>query len=499
VRRWRTALAVAAITALAAALRWWGLRFGLPRTMARPDEEAIVAIAARVVTIGPNPHFFDYPTLFMYVVAFVERSWPGGRAVFDDVVPTMIARTLAAALGTASVPLLFVAARRLFSPRAALAAAALLAVAFLHARDSHFGVTDVPMTFMVLLAFCAIVSLRFDGGRWWNVLAAAVLCGLATSTKYNAALVFAPLLVALAQARSSPATYAIAAVAFLAAFFAGTPYALVDRAKFVHDLGGLQSHLAAGHGSDQGLGWIYHLTFTLRYGLGLAFLIAAIAGAVAAIVEDRRKAALVLSFPALYYLAMGSGRTVFMRHMIPVVPFAALLAGVFVDRVAALAARRSAAAGALVAVLLTTALGYDSARRTLRIDELLAVPDSRTLAAAMLEARYPQGATVYQNGPVYAHVQLWPEGIFPETAIDRRPLLVILNSSPLVAYRDEPAGVAPILHDRYRELGTIEAESVSDAAEGIYDQQDAFFLPVAHFDGVIRPGPELRIFERIDR
>src|SRR5262249_39256514 len=155
----------------------WGLRFGLPRTMARPGEEAITAIAARVVLVGPNPHFFDDPTLFMYAVALIEKWWPGGRAVFDDVLPAMIARTLSAALGTASVLVLFVVVRRLFSLRAALAASALLAVAFLHVRDSHFGVTDVPMTFMVLVAFLAIVSLAIDRAHWWNVLAAAIFCG----------------------------------------------------------------------------------------------------------------------------------------------------------------------------------------------------------------------------------------------------------------------------------------------------------------------------------
>src|SRR6185295_18680557 len=147
--------------------------------MARPDEEAIAAVAARLVRIGPNPHFFDYPTLFISVVATVEKWWPGGRAVFDDVLPTMIARSLAAALGTLSVPLVFVITRRVVSVRAALAAAALLAVAFLHVRDSLFGVTDTPMTFMVLLAFYAIVALLAENAAWWGVLIAAVLCGLA--------------------------------------------------------------------------------------------------------------------------------------------------------------------------------------------------------------------------------------------------------------------------------------------------------------------------------
>jgi hypothetical protein len=501
-RRFVLVLAVVGLTALAALLRFWALRFGLPRTMARPDEEAILAIAARAVLIGPNPHFFDYPTLFMYAVAAIERAWPGGRAVFDDVIPTMIARTLAASLGTASVPLLFVATRRLLTTRAAFAAAALLAVAFLHVRDSHFGVTDVPMTLMVLLAFYAIVRLSTGPVRSWGVLGTAILCGLATSTKYNAGVVLAPLVVTMALSRAPARMYAFVAVGFAGGFLAGTPYAIITRAKFVEDLIGLRTHLASGHGAAEGVGWIYHLTFTLRYGLGPLFLTAALAGMIWLAISKPRTAAIVLSFPLLYYAGMGSGKTVFMRHMLPVVPFAALFAGAFVDNVADLAARSRPASARLataVAIVLTMALGYDSAARAIASDRLLARADSRALAARMLEARFPQGATVFQNGAVYGRVQLWPEGIFPQTPLERLPQLVIIQSSRLVAYGDEPEPMRRILADRYRTMGRIDVEDPTSAVEPIFDQQDAFFAPVAGFERFVRPGPTLDIFERVDR
>ena len=201
------ALALIAVTTAAALLRVSGLHFGLPSTMARPDEEAITATAAQIVLHGSDPKFFDYPTAFMILVAFVERAWPGGAPVFDDTAPTMIARTISATLGTLSVPLLDFATRANFSVSAGLIASALLAVAFLHVRDSHFGVTDVPMTFMVLLAFMVIVSRPLDRAHWWNIAIAALLCGLATSTKYNGLVVVAPLIVVLAQSRNASWIY----------------------------------------------------------------------------------------------------------------------------------------------------------------------------------------------------------------------------------------------------------------------------------------------------
>jgi hypothetical protein len=244
---------------------------------------------------------------------------------------------------------------------------------------------------------------------------------------------------------------------------------------------------------------VHHLTFTLRYGLGLPFLLASIAGAVWLAMSDRRRGLLVLSFPVVYYLGMGSGRTVFMRHMLPVIPFAALLAAVFVDRLASRVSRSEwHRASGLAAALLTAVLALDSAVRAVQLDALLATPDTRTLASQLVEARYPRGATVYQNGSIYARAQPWPEGIFPQTPLDRRPRVVIINSSPLVAYRDEAADFESILRGSYRQVAAFPAESHGGPVGHIYDPQDAFYLPVARFGAILRPGPAIAIYERVD-
>jgi hypothetical protein len=66
---------------------------------------------------------------------------------------------------------------------------------------------------------------------------------------------------------------------------------------------------------------------------------------------------LVLAFPIPYYLVLGSGLTVFVRYMIPIVPFLCLTAAVAVDRFADTVGRvpaaraRDVAAAALVAII----------------------------------------------------------------------------------------------------------------------------------------------------
>ena len=472
--------------------------------MARPDEEAITTIASRFVLIGPNPNFFDYPTLFTYAVAFVERLWPGGQAVLDDTLPRLISRSMAAALGTASIPLVYLIGRRLFSMRAGLLAAAFLAVAFLHVRDSHFGVTDVPMTFMVVLAMLVIVAMPADRSPWPMTAFAAVLCGLAASTKYNAALIVAPLVVAALQRSARPWTYAIIVGGFVAGFLAGTPYAWIARQKFLSDLLGLQSHLSSGHAVDEGLGWVHHLTFSLRYGLGLPLLLTSLAGVVWVVVAERRIAWVLLAFPVLYYAGMGSGRTVFIRHMTPIVPFAALVAAFAIDRAATAASRRYPffhAMASTAVVIVAILIGYDSAQRSVALDRLLSEPDSRTVAAAFMKASYfPKGVSVFQNGSVYGQVPLVPEGIYPTMPIDRLPEVVILQSSRLVAYSNQPAGLREILAAHYRPLMHVPVER-PDAGppEPVFDQQDAFYVPVAGFHHFMRPGPEIEIFVRSDK
>src|SRR5439155_5538664 len=134
----------------------------------------------------------------------------------------------------ASVWLIFRIGLRLFDRTAAVAASALLALAFLHVRDSHYGVTDVPMAFMVLVAFLYAVRLSESGSRR-DLVIAGLTAGLATSTKYNAALICLPGLFAVlgCAPRTKPwpsrlVDSAILLGLLVAVFLCTSPYSLLD-------------------------------------------------------------------------------------------------------------------------------------------------------------------------------------------------------------------------------------------------------------------------------
>src|SRR4029077_7175063 len=155
---------------------------------------------------GLNPHFFHWPSLEFYVVSAIYRiGWEIGhlrglyRLKFDmykdaavHAAPFLIVpRVLAAAAGVATIWLVYKLIDRLFDRLTALTAAFFVAVAFLHVRDSHFGVTDVPMTALVMAALVALTSAVQEPTRVRRWALSGALSGLAASTKYNGGLVLA--------------------------------------------------------------------------------------------------------------------------------------------------------------------------------------------------------------------------------------------------------------------------------------------------------------------
>ena len=92
-------------------------------------------------------------------------------------------RAVTAILGTATVWIVYRAAMR-WGARTALLAAVMIAVMPLHVRESHYVLTDVPVTFFVMLTF--LLSLRaHERSTAWSFALAGAAAGLAGATKYN--------------------------------------------------------------------------------------------------------------------------------------------------------------------------------------------------------------------------------------------------------------------------------------------------------------------------
>lgn len=167
--RWARALPWVFIGALALGLRLYGLRFGLPAVY-NPDEVAIMSRALAFAKGDLNPHNFLYPSFYFYVLF----AWEGMTAVlavatravdslgafqrefFLDPTRVFVAgRLLTALLGTATVIATGFLGARIRPAFVAPIAAVLLAIAPLHVLNSHYVKHDVPVTFLIVLAYLA--------------------------------------------------------------------------------------------------------------------------------------------------------------------------------------------------------------------------------------------------------------------------------------------------------------------------------------------------------
>jgi len=88
VRFTTSSVLLVAILLVAAAVRVWGLAFGLPHSQARPDESQIIDVTLNFLQGNFKPAFYDYPWLYMWVLTglyVVYYVWGGMNGAFEGV------------------------------------------------------------------------------------------------------------------------------------------------------------------------------------------------------------------------------------------------------------------------------------------------------------------------------------------------------------------------------------------------------------------------------
>jgi 4-amino-4-deoxy-L-arabinose transferase-like glycosyltransferase len=404
-RRWPWWLGLAAVLAVALALRLWGIRHGLPYAYNADENAHFVPGAIGLFGHGLNPHYFVNPPAYTYLLHVVFDLRFGGRAGVSAAYashPTevfVVARVTAAVVGTLAVWLLYCAGSRLVDRRVGLLAAALLAVAFLPVFYSHLALNDVPTLAPIALSLWGTAGV-LRRGRMADYALAGLGLGLACASKYTGGIVLLPLLGAVAaqmaggppvRRRAALGGLVLAGVLALAAFVAANPYAVLDHAAFRD---GLNHQASAAEdelgklGLTQPSGHLYYL-WTFTWGLGWIPLVAAAIGALALLVADRRMALVLVPAVIVYVLFMGTQARFFGRWLLPVFPIMCLLAAWTIVRVAELAGRRwpvlRPALFALGAVLL---LGQGVVY-AMHNGLVLSRPDTRNLARAWLAENVP--------------------------------------------------------------------------------------------------------------
>ncbi|NOZ56836.1 MAG: phospholipid carrier-dependent glycosyltransferase, partial [Calditrichaeota bacterium] len=267
--------ALVGVLVLALGLRFAGIQFGKPYRY-HPDEVKLVIQAG--VLLDHFPHLTrdaifnigTYPPFFTYVLAGLFGAYAGvglltGR--YDSVAQAKLAyytnpfqyhllgRVVVALSGVATVWLVFLLARKLYGRRVAFASSLILAVLFLHVRNSHFATVDVPVTFLGFAAVAAALWF-FEDGDIRKLWAGFALAGVAAATKYQAGVALVPIgLAALLRGetnlRSLPGRLIdwrlwAGGLIFVLVFLVACPMPLVDWHEFVGGLRGTANFESAG-------------------------------------------------------------------------------------------------------------------------------------------------------------------------------------------------------------------------------------------------------------
>lgn len=256
------------------------------------------------------------------------------------------------------------------------------------------------------------------------------------------------------------------------------------------------------------IGWIYFFQFSLRYGMGLPVMLAALLGGIAAIRQRHRPLQLALCLCGLYYLFAGGQHGIFSRHLNPILPGVCLLSAFGVSAVYRAVESRWKANGAMLVAggLALLCLGWNL-KNSLELLRVLPQEDTRVLALRWLKQNAPPGKQTAVCGLFLGYPDSLPLQAAQVTTLNQLDLKTIRHNGAAYVMTVEYAPQMPMVTPPtlLRELQTdpqcrrmaVFTPFADDSPHPplIVEFQDAWFLPFSNVSAVRRPGPLLTIYQ----
>ncbi len=365
--RWRP-FALWGLMLLGLALRLYGLNWDQGNSF-HPDERQILFQVIKIawptsfaqfrdpVNSPLNPHFFAYGSLPIYLLAFVGNILAHFFPTLGSFANlTLVGRVLSALFDSGTIvmtgylALLLTkdtAPGRPYAWNVALLAATLVAFTPFQLQLSHFYAVDTMLLFFVeFTVLASAVLVNTERLTLWSVLA-GLGYGLALGTKFSAAPLAIPIVVAMILRWSRQRDFFAAVTTLLSialvtiiTFLIVEPYALLDMSNFIQQVSD-QGSLARGtldlpyvRQFAGTIPFVYEAQNMLLWGLGLMLGLAAFAGLLWLLWRVWKRDAglwlVVLSWVIVYGAIMCSFYAKFMRYMLPIYPFLTLMAASFV-------------------------------------------------------------------------------------------------------------------------------------------------------------------------
>lgn len=417
------------ILVMAAAVRLWGIGWGLPFPY-HPDEGTIIFRAMAFGSGDLNPHFFRWPSLPMYLMFFVYGSWYvmgyilGAFSNSEDFLrlyiedPTcfwILGRLMSAVASMMTVALTFILGRKLYSVSTGLMASLFLSVAYLHVRDSHYCTPDVLLTFLMTVSLWFILQILEKGDLKSYVLA-GLFAGLAASTKYvGGATVCISIFLAFlwnsvwdrSKGSAFPETGRLLACAATAliAFVAGTPFSLLDYGTFIQDVlvqaNMVEPGKAAGSALVSYLSGLRKIFFTILWnGLGAPMFLASVAGMLLALLRGPARSLALWIYWVPYAIVFSVFSIHRATYFTPLVPVFCLFAAFFVSHLieTTLGAAQANLGKRWPVYAVPAIILVFSGFQVATFNSIISTRDTRTEAKAWVESNIPENSVILKGG-----------------------------------------------------------------------------------------------------
>jgi hypothetical protein len=518
-------LLVIALTLIGAWLRFSSTGFGLPDQL-RPDEEKLVPRALGFEEDW-NPHLAIYPAAQTYLIHGTLRSYAiltgasrNLRTAYgsdNGAQAFLIARRISAGMGTATVPVIYLAVAPAFGSVAALVSAAIVAACYIHVRESKFAKVEVPAGLWLALSILMMLRITTRGLPMDYALA-GFFCGLAAATHYTTGAISIGIVVAHLEARHRENQSMLASLADPRIYLAGfvtiltfsctNPYFFLDWQQTVRDYTFLRDNFRMWNGgrTPAGFGWSWLLLRAMPAAFGIELEVFLLASMLWVIFRPRPGTFALLAFIVACFLSLTNGHPQLeFRYLVNPLLAMALLGGVFAADLTALACSRiGTRLGLLVAGSAGILMMTPSLIRDVQLNQLLHQTDTRTTARKwMIEHIPPASPVVLLGGHGYGkpkvprmYISLSVHNLLSLKRVTRCAKWVVSDSFPPLSLWSQGATDAELAE--LNSEGTLEfdVDSMRPGTETpVFDPNDAFYVPFNHITSMVEPGPRIRIWK----
>jgi 4-amino-4-deoxy-L-arabinose transferase-like glycosyltransferase len=339
---------------VALSIRLWGINYDLPYIY-HPDEPWPIRIGHQMLVTGDyNPHFYDWPSLIIYlnmiiqaiynfIIGIINHSLHFGiinplieltMGVTYSTEPSivLIGRLVTVVCGMATIVATLWAGKKISQNiLVGLLAGTIMIISPTNVSLNRFITPDTYATFFISIVFLVSVYI-FQKGNTWAYIIAGISLGLAVSSKYNSILI-ATVILAGHFLRTGYIgfkdyrlyiTFLIGGLTFIAV----NPFSLLDFHNFYVSFLQVNSHYSTGHDGMEGNSLRWYLNYMWSTA-GIIYILAIIE-ILRGFYLRSKPIILMAIFPVIYFIFIASYVVRNDRTFIPITPFMYLLAASFI-------------------------------------------------------------------------------------------------------------------------------------------------------------------------